>query len=52
MVEKQILHPIAEILYKESFQRSGVEGTNFGILLNKPVEVRKEGLAAEVLHKK
>lgn len=36
VTEKQLRHPIAEILYKEAYQRCEVEGTNFGVIVNKP----------------
>lgn len=52
VVEKSLRHPIAEILYKEAYQRSQVEGTNFSVLINKTSKIGKEGLEAEVLLKK
>lgn len=50
-MEKQLQHPLAEILYKEAYKRSKVEGTNFKVILSGKVEVKKEGLSATVLMK-
>lgn len=52
VVEKSIQHPLAEILYKEAYRKCGVEGTNFEVILNSEVQVKKNGITAEVLLKK
>ena len=51
LIEKEIRHPLAEILYKEAFRRCEINGTNFGfILLEKPT-VQKEGISVKILEK-
>jgi Cu+-exporting ATPase len=51
LIEKEIRHPLAEILYKEAFTRCEVVGTNYGyILLEKPT-VQKEGIVSRILDK-
>ena len=49
LVEKEIRHPLAEVLYKESFRRCDINGTNFNfILLDKPT-VQKDGISVKIL---
>jgi len=51
LVEKEIRHPLAEVLYKEAFGRCEVVGTNYSyILLEKP-NIQKEGVSARILDK-
>ena len=51
LIEKELRHPLAEVLYKEAFTRCEVVGTNYGfILIDKPV-VQKEGITAKILYK-
>ena len=51
MIEKEIRHPLAEVLYKEAFRRCEINGTNFSfILLEKPT-VQKEGISVKILEK-
>ena len=51
LIEKEIRHPLAEVLYKEAFRRCEINGTNFNfILLEKPT-VQKEGISVKILEK-
>lgn len=51
LIEKEIRHPLAEILYKEAFTRCEVVGTNYSyILLEKPT-IQKEGIVSKILDK-
>lgn len=36
IVEKEIRHPLAEVLYKEAFDKCKIEGTNFNFVLTSP----------------
>ena len=51
LIEKEIRHPLAEILYKEAFTRCEIVGTNYGFILLEKPQVQKEGLTARVLDK-
>ena len=51
VVEKELRHPLAEILYKVAFERSQVMGTNYGFLLLEKPKVQKEGISAKLLDK-
>jgi Cu+-exporting ATPase len=52
LLEKELRHPLAEILYKEALVRSKVNGTNFNfILVSKPVQL-DSGISAKILQKK
>jgi hypothetical protein len=51
VVEKEIRHPLAEILYKVAFARSQVVGTNYSFILLEKPKVQKEGISAKLLDK-
>jgi hypothetical protein len=51
IVEKEIRHPLAEILYKVAFERSQVVGTNYSFILLEKPKVQKEGISAKLLDK-
>lgn len=51
LIEKEIRHPLAEILYKVAFEHSQVVGTNYGFILLEKPKVQKEGISAKLLDK-
>lgn len=51
LLEKDVRHPLAEIIYKEALNRSKIAGTNFSFIVIEKEYVPSLGIKARVLNK-
>lgn len=51
LLEKDIRHPLAEVIYKEAFNMCKITGTNFSFIVMNKQYVPSQGIKAKLLHK-
>ena len=51
LLERDVRHPLAEVIYKEALNMSKISGTNFGFLTKSKEFINGKGIKAELVQK-
>ena len=51
LLERDVRHPLAEVIYKEAFNMSKISGTNFNFLIKNKEYINGKGIKALLVQK-